>query len=494
MQDISRVKSLTVARRGLKTLLLATAIASAGFAVTVPAPVWAFAPIEGYADLVAQVSPAVVYIEVTSNKPVAQVSGDQSPFPKNSPFNDFFKRFGQPGQPGVNPQQRDRQVKGLGSGYIISSSGEIVTNNHVVEGATKVTVKLQDGRTFQAKVIGTDPMTDIALIKIDNAKNLPTVPFGDSAKLRVGDAVMAVGNPYGLGGTVTAGIVSALGRDINSGPYDSYIQTDAAINRGNSGGPLFNTKGQVVGMNTAIFSPSGGSIGIGFSIPANTVERVVAQLRDYGRVSRGWLGVQIQQVTPELASALGLPKAEGALVADVQPNSPALAAGMKNGDVITSVNGKSVAKMHQLPSLIAAIPAGETAKLGVFRDGAMQDINVKIGKLSAKKTKIASIAQPPQNRADPLGVTVESLTPDLAQQLGLGDTVQGVVVTSIDPASPNTDKLKTGDVIEEVAGQAVTTPQDLEAALAKTGKKPVVLLLVNRRGVPLYIGASTVPS
>ncbi len=484
-------KHMPIVTRSLQSLALAAAIASAGIAINVPTPVWAYAPPEGYADLVAKVSPAVVFIEVTSTRETPQVLDNQLPFPKGSPFDQFFKRFG---QPIPNTPQGKQQIKGLGSGYIISSSGEIVTNNHVVEGATHVTVKLQDGRTFKARVLGTDPMTDVALIKIDNAKDLPTVPFGDSSALRVGDAVMAVGNPYGLGGTVTAGIVSALGRDINSGPYDSYIQTDAAINRGNSGGPLFNTKGEVVGMNTAIFSPSGGSIGIGFSIPANTVKSIVAQLREHGKVSRGWLGVQIQQVTPNLATALGLPKPEGALVADVQPNSPALAAGLKNGDVIVSVNGKTVAKMHQLPALIASIPAGNTAKLGVFRNGSMRNFDVKIGQLKPKKTRIASIAEPQSNRADPLGVTVEPLTPSLAQQLGLNELAEGVVVTSIDPNSPNQDKLKTGDVIEEVAGQRVTSPSQLEDALKKAGNKNVVLLLVNRRGVPLYIGASTVPS
>jgi len=471
--------------------MLATAIATAGLGMAAPSTVWAYAPIEGYADLVAQVSPAVVFIEVTSTRKAPQTLGDLIPSPNGSPFDQFFKHFG-PEAPNA-PRARQR-VKGLGSGYIISKSGEIVTNNHVVEGATHVTVKLQDGRTFKARVLGTDPMTDIALIKIDKAKNLPTVPFGDSSKLRVGDAVMAVGNPFGLGGTVTAGIVSALGRDINSGPYDSYIQTDAAINRGNSGGPLFNAKGQVVGMNTAIISPSGGSIGIGFSIPANTVKSVVSQLRENGKVSRGWLGVQIQEVTPPLASALGLPKPEGALVADVQPNSPALAAGLKNGDVIASVNGKNVAKMHQLPALIASIPAGDVAKLGVIRNGAMRNFDVKIGKLTPKKTRIASIAEPQSNQADPLGITVQPLSPSLAKQLGMNEFTAGVVVTSIDPKSPNADKLKTGDVIEEVAGTPVKTPRDLEKALQDAGNKSAVLLLVNRRGVPLYIGASTVPS
>ncbi len=473
-------------QNGLKTLVLASAIAAAGIGLAIPAPVWAYVPRDGYADLVAKVSPAVVFIEVTEKRSTPTAFNGRSPFPKNSPFDQFFKRFG---QQVPNLPQGNRQVKGLGSGYIISTSGEIVTNNHVVAGATRVRVKLQDGREFKARVIGTDPMTDIALIKIDNAKNLPTVAFGDSSKLRVGDAVMAVGNPFGLGGTVTSGIVSALGRDINSGPYDSYIQTDAAINRGNSGGPLFDTKGDVVGMNTAIFSPTGGSVGIGFSIPSNTVKYVVSQLLAHGSVARGWLGVQIQNVTPELADALGLPKPEGALVANVQPNSPALAAGMKKGDVIVAVNGKDVGKMHELPALIAAIPAGDKAELGIVRSGKTMKLAVKIGKLDLAKTKVLASVEPQKQKTDPLGITVEPLSASLADQLGLSAGQEGVVVSSIEPGSLNSERLQRGDVIQEAAGQKVTSPKDLANALAKNGDKTVVLLLVNRRGVPLYIGA-----
>lgn len=474
----------------LKTLVLASAVAAAsiGIGLAVPAPVWAYAPPQGYADLAAKVLPSVVWIEVTSTEPAQPGFEGQLPFPKGSPFNQFFKQFGQqvPNAPGAK-----RQVMGLGSGFIISPSGYIVTNNHVVKGATLVKVKLRDGKQYTAKVIGTDPKTDIALIKISGVKDLPTVPFGNSAKLRVGEAVMAVGNPFGLGDTVTAGIISALGRNINSGPYDSYIQTDAAINRGNSGGPLFNTRGQVIGMNTAIFSPSGGSVGIGFSIPSDTVKYVVDQLRAHGSVSRGWLGVQIQQVTPTLADALGLPKPEGALVAVVQPKSPALAAGIKKGDVIVSVDGKPVAKMHQLPRMIAAIRAGDSAKIDVIRAGKSVNLEVKIGKLTAKNSKVVASTTPQKPKADPLGITVEPLTSDLASQLGLPEGQKGVVIDSVEPNSPNAQRLQPGDVIQEAAGQKVTTPEELESALAKNGKKSVVLLLVNRRGVPLYIGAKT---
>jgi len=466
----------------LKALLLATTLAGSGLVAATSTPVFAYVPPAGYADLVAQVSPAVVFIEVTSTR--SSKGGSQSP--AATPFDEFLKQFG---QPGLNGQPDNQPVHGLGSGYIISNSGEIVTNYHVVENATDVQVKLTDGRKFTAKVIGSDKLTDVALLKIDDAANLPTVPFGDSDQIRVGDAVVAVGNPFGLGGTVTAGIISALGRDINFGPYDSYIQTDAAINRGNSGGPLFNTKGQVIGMNSAIFSPTGGSVGIGFAIPSHKVQQIVAQLRSHGSVSRGWLGVQIQQITPDLANAIGLGSDKGALVADVLPNSPALKAGIKKGDVILSVNGTDVAKMHELPAIIAGIPANEDAKLIVMRDGKEMTLNVTIGALSAKATQLASTQQDGQQSTDSLGVTVQMLTPDIAQQLGLKKSDQGVVVTSIDPKSQNADKLLPGDVIQEAGGETVSSPKELDAALAKLGERSAVLLRINRRGTPLYVGA-----
>jgi len=473
--------------RSLRALLLATTLIGAGLGAVPAVPAWAYVPPEGYADLVDQVSPAVVYIEVTSTG-----HGSDQNNPAQSPLDEFMKKFG---QPGVNPQQPDNQpVHGLGSGYVISSDGEIVTNYHVVENATEVKIKLQDGREFTAKVLGSDKLTDVALLKIDNVKDLPVVPFGDSSKLRVGDAVIAVGNPFGLGGTVTAGIVSAVGRDINFGPYDSYIQTDAAINRGNSGGPLFNTKGEVIGMNSAIFSPSGGSIGIGFSIPADTVQKIVTQLRDSGTVSRGWLGVQIQEINNDLAAALGLASSKGALVADVQPDSPALAAGIKKGDVIVAVDGKDVGKMHELPSLIAAIPADQIAKLDVMRDGKMKQIDVKIGKLSPEKLQMASAAPADTNTSDALGVTVQELTGDIAQELGLKDTDRGVVITRIEPNSPNIDKLQPGDVIQEAGGTAVSSPSELEKVLKVSSDRTAVLLRINRRGTPLYVGAELLHS
>ncbi len=465
----------------IKALVLASTII-AGVGMTTTYQAHAYAPPAGYADLVEQVSPAVVFIEVTVKRPDAGPQAAPIPLPPGFPPIPGFPF------PQQRPDQGPQQGKALGSGFIVTADGEVVTNNHVVENAIKVTVKLQNGKTYSAKVVGTDPLTDIALLKLEDAENLPTVPFADSSTVRVGDAVVAVGNPFGLGGTVTAGIVSALGRDINSGPYDSFIQTDAAINRGNSGGPLFNTKGEVVGMNTAIFSPSGGSVGIGFSIPARTVQSIVKQLRENGVVSRGWLGVQIQEITPALAQALGLEKTEGALVADVQPDSPALKAGVKTGDVILAVNGQKIAQMHELPSLIAALPAGSKAELTILRDGKEQTLNVTIGNLSSDKmavagNKLGSLSP------DALGITVEPLTPETAARLGLRDGEKGVVITQIDPDSPNAEKLRPGDVIEEADNKPVATPQDLAAALKSAGDKKAILLRINRNGTSLYIGA-----
>jgi len=474
-------------RNTLKALMLATTLAGSGMIAMTSTPAWSYAPPAGFADLVAQVSPAVVYIEVTS---VAKTPGKADNRPV-TPFDEFMKQFGAPGQ---NGQPDNRPTHGLGSGYIISANGEIVTNYHVVDNATEVLVKLKDGREYHARVIGSDKLTDVALLKIDGVKDLPFVKFGDSSKLRVGDAVIAVGNPFGLGGTVTAGIVSALGRDINFGPYDSYIQTDAAINRGNSGGPLFDVEGDVVGMNSAIYSPTGGSVGIGFSIPAKTVQRIVNDLRTYGKVSRGWLGVQIQQVTKDLASALGLGTPRGALVAEVQPDSPALAAGIKTGDVIVAVGDSKVAKMHELPAIVAALPIGKPVELHVLRDGKPKTISVKIGRLTAKKMQVASAQTPEKQSADALGITVQELTPDIAKQLGVRENDRGVVVTSVDPKSRNIDKLQPGDIIQEVAGQPVNTPKDLASALAQDAGSQAVLLKINRRGTPLYVGAQVNPS
>jgi len=465
--------------RTTRALTLATMLGASALCTTA-VPSFAHIPEGGYADLVEQVAPAVVFIEVTGK---ARADNQPSPFPPGSPFDEFFNRRA----PDKEPQ--NPTMHGLGSGYIISATGEIVTNHHVVEGASAVTVKLADGRKFSAEVVGSDKATDIALLKIADVADLPTVPFGDSEGLRVGEAVVAVGNPFGLGGTVTVGVVSALGRDINSGPYDSYIQTDAAINRGNSGGPLFNEDGQVIGMNTAIFSPSGGSVGIGFSIPSKTVQQVVAQLRDGGEVQRGWLGVQIQSITPDIAAALGLERAHGALVSAVQPDSPAKAAGIRQGDVIVSVGAQVIEDMRALPKVIASIAAGEGASITVLRNGSEKVLNVTIGLLEPEKLTRASAPADVPLSGDPLGVRVDRLTPDIARQLGLSGAATGVLVVEVDPNGANAAKLRAGDVIEEAGGQKIASLGDLSAALASVQDANSVLLRINRGGNPLYVGA-----
>lgn len=474
-------------RSALKAALLASTIAAAG--VTSAAPVFA-AVFDGYADLVEQVSPAVVFIEVTAKSSEPEGSDHRSQMEEfTRRFGELDPRFRMPDAP-----KNDGVTRGLGSGFLISDDGMIVTNNHVVENATLMKVKLQDGREYTAELVGTDPMTDIALIQLKDAKDLPFVVLDATNDLRVGDAVVAVGNPFGLGGTVTSGIVSAVGRDINAGPYDDYIQTDAAINRGNSGGPLFNTEGEVVGMNTAIFSPSGGSVGIGFSIPSSTIKNVVAQLQATGTVSRGWLGVKVQKVTPELAKALGLASQDGALVAEVQPDSPASVTDLQSGDVITAVNGTVVTEKHGLPTLIAAIPAGETAKLTVLRAGSDLSIDVKIGQLSPEKLELASVGQDGADTPSAkLGVMVEPLVPELMEQLGLSPDTKGVVISEIAPDSPNADRLSAGDVIVEVAGHPVTSPQELTSAISRA-KGAVVLLKLNRRGSTIFVGAEVATS
>ncbi|WP_101340930.1 DegQ family serine endoprotease [Cereibacter azotoformans] len=482
--------SLPTPRSSLKAVLIASTLLAGGAVGTAlpVAPAHAEVPMQGYADLVARVSPAVVFIEVTAKS--------QEPAPRAaSPLEEFLRRFGE-----IDPQfrmpappERDRVMHGLGSGFLISQDGVIVTNNHVVENATDMTVKLEDGREFKAEMVGADPMTDIAVIRLRDASDLPFVEFGDSDRLRVGDAVVAVGNPFGLGGTVTSGIVSAMGRNINSGPYDDYIQTDAAINRGNSGGPLFDTSGTVVGMNTAIFSPTGGSVGIGFSIPANTVRDVVAQLQETGSVSRGWLGVTIQPLTPEIAQAMGLEGSRGALVAEVQPDSPAEAGGIESGDVITAVNGQEIGERSSLPRLIAAIPNGEEARLTVQRDGREREMTVTIGELSADRLEPAAAAAP-EGLGAPLGLEVQPLEPALARQLGLPEDASGVVVTAVDPAGPNADRLAPGDVIEEAGGRAIATPRDLASAVAEARGRGVLLLKVLRQGNPVYVGAEVAAS
>ncbi len=417
----------------------------------------------GFADIVEKVKPAVISVRVTMDNS-SQLSGlegqNGSPFPPGSQMERFFRRFGLPDN--GNGNQRMPRTTGQGSGFFISADGYAVTNNHVVEKAQNVQVTADDGKTYSAKVIGTDSRSDLALIKVDGRNDFPYAKLSE-ANPRIGDWVLAVGNPFGLGGTVTAGIVSARGRDIGAGPYDDFIQIDAPVNKGNSGGPTFDVDGNVIGVNTAIFSPSGGSVGIAFAIPADMVRTVVAQLKDHGSVTRGWIGVQIQQVTPEIADSLGLKKATGALVAEPQPDGPAAKAGIQSGDVIVSVNGNPVTDARDLAKKIGGIAPGTTVKLGVVNKGTEKTVSLTLGELPAQREANANS----QGRESPNGDMGRfGLTLAPAGNVG-GAGTQGVVVTAVDPDGVAAEQgFKTGDVILDVAGKAVANPADVRKALA----------------------------
>jgi len=444
----------------------------------------------GFADIVERVKPSVISVRVKINEKVVSndSSPEDSPFPPGSPMERFFKRFGGPdgfpgGQGGRGRGGRGGQgMTGQGSGFFISADGFAVTNNHVVDGADKVEVTTDDGATHTAKVIGTDQRTDLALIKVDGVSNLPFAKLSDGQP-RIGDWVLAVGNPFGLGGTVTAGIVSARGRDIGSGPYDDFIQIDAPVNKGNSGGPTFNTEGDVMGVNTAIYSPSGGSVGIAFAIPASTVKSVVKQLQDKGTVSRGWIGVQIQPVTPEIADSLGLKKTEGALVAEPQANGPAAKAGVESGDVITRVNDTPVKDARELARTIGGMSPGQTVKLVVVHKGQDKILNMTLGELpNAKQAKADSDQNDGGNKAAKGNVKVPNLGLTLAPASSVaGAGKDGVVVTDVDPNSPSADRgFKEGDVILEIAGKLVATPNEVRDAItaARADNKNSVLVRV----------------
>ncbi len=471
---------------------------------------------ESFADLAARLLPAVVNVSSSSHVE-ARASGpgglpEVPLFPPGSPFEQFFKDFmdrnrqgghggqGQGQGPAPAPAP-ERRMQSLGSGFIIDPSGLVVTNNHVIDGADEITVTLQDNTVLKATVVGRDETGDIALLKVTPEKPLPSVPFGDSDTARVGDWVVAIGNPFGLGGTVTAGIVSARGRDIRQGPYDDFIQTDAAINRGNSGGPLFNMEGQVIGINTAIYSPSGGSIGIGFSIPSNMAKADVEQLRNYGHPRRGWLGVRIQQVTPDIAESLGLHDASGAMVAGVNDGGPAANANIRNGDIILKFNNQDVKEMRNLPRIVADSEVGQKVPVVLWRDGKEVTVQATLAEKPDDQTQVASASTdakpeaPKQTEIAGLGMKLTAITPDAKDKFQLNPDQKGVVITDVSPDSPAAERgLKPGDVIVEVQQEPVSSPADVQSrvdGVRKQSRKSVLMLIQSQDGlrwVPLSLG------
>ena len=439
-----------------------------------------------FADLAEGLLGSVVNISTSQ-----RVQGSQGipmpQVPEGSPFNEFFEDFFNRNQ-GDNGESRPRRVQSLGSGFVISSDGIIVTNNHVIADADEITANFADGTKLTATVIGRDEKTDIALLRVEPTEALVAVPFGSSEELRVGEWVMAIGNPFGFGGTVTVGIVSALERDINSGPYDKFIQTDASINRGNSGGPLFNLKGEVIGINTAIISPSGGSIGIGFAVPTEVALPVIDQLREFGETRRGWLGVRIQEVTDEIAESLGMDAAEGALVAGVTDGGPAAAAGIEPGDVIVEFDGNRVPEMRDLPRMVADTPVNKEVRVSVLRKGEMVILDVVLGRLEeGERMEASAVAGDTDDGNDPgqvLGLSLSPMSEELREQYSLDAGVNGVVITGVEPGSGAEEKrIRPGDVIVEVSQEQVSSPADVAdriEVLRKEGRRSALLLLSGR--------------
>lgn len=512
-------------------LLLASAPAMAPARAAAPA---ALLPATGFADLAARLLPAVVNIAVSetvkpgepdADDPDDGPNGDgpdagpngQSPFPPGSPFEKFFHDFMNRQHPGLDPNgphPKGRRMHALGSGFIIDPSGIIVTNNHVIKDADEITVTLQDNTELKATIVGHDPNTDLAVLRVKPARPLPSVPFGDSDHMRVGDLVMAIGNPFGLSGTVTTGIVSSRGRDIHQGQYDDFIQTDAAINRGNSGGPLLNMAGEVIGVNTAIYSPGGGSIGIGFAIPSNEVKLVTDQLLKYGHTKRGWIGVRVQDLTHDLADTMKVSATQGALIAGVEANGPAQKGGLKRGDIVLTYGGKPV-DGHSLPRLVAETPSGQTGEFGILRDGKPQTVKLTIGEFPqppepaktgakdkpASKSPAPSKTPPaPKTPATTLGDTglkYGPLDPATRAAAHLDATTTGIAVLDVTPDSPADDHgLSKGDVITQIDQAPIASPEAFAAAIAtarKSGRQSVLLLVQNADGqqfIPLPLGGS----
>jgi len=453
-------------------------------------------PSRGFADLIEKVSPAVVHVAI-SGVVKSRSRGQDFNFPPGSPFEDFFEQFRD------RQQQPDREERsrplGIGSGFIISADGYVVTNNHVVKDADEIVITMTDGREFTAEMVGSDSKTDLALVKLEKADNLPYVSFGDDDESRVGDWVVAIGNPFGLGGSASTGIISARGRDIRSGPYDDYIQVDAAINRGNSGGPLFNLRGQVIGINTAIYSPNGGSVGIGFSIPSSLAKNVITQLRETGEVERAWIGVEIQSLGDDLAEGFQRDNDKGALVANVTPGKPADNAGIQAGDIILSFDGEEVEEMRDLPRIVAQSAVGKKYKVVVWRNGAEKTLTIKTERYPDDDALAGLLGSGSRDRQeeepeddDVLGARLSSVTDELRERFGLDEDLQGVVVMGVDrDGMAAANGIRTGDVITSVNNRQVNEPSEVIASIEKAKRdereKIVVLLLRNgnSRFIPL---------
>jgi serine protease Do len=473
-------------RSALRSSTLLALVLGFGLSVAPMTEAQAFGAPESFAELAEKISPAVV--NITTSAMIAAPTDGMPMVPEGSPFEDFFDDFGGPGPGG--PQRSEA----LGSGFVISEDGYIVTNNHVIEGADEIEIEFFSGERLKAKLVGTDPKTDIALLKVESDKPLEFVSFGNSDLMRVGDWVMAMGNPLGQGFSVSAGIVSARGRQLQ-GTYDDFIQTDAAINRGNSGGPLFNMDGQVVGVNTAILSPNGGSIGIGFSMASNVVSKVTDQLKEFGETRRGWLGVRIQDMTPEIAESMGLADAKGALVTDV-PDGPAKDSGIQAGDVITRFGTNDVANAGDLTRRVADAPIGEAVPVIVLRDGRTETLAVTLGRredAEAATMPASSPAPEAPKEMETLGLTLAPLDDDLRSRMGLEASAEGLVITKVDQASEAFTKgLTEGDVITEAGQQKIVRLQDLEDRIkeAKDAGRKSILLLVRRGGDPRFVALS----
>ena len=452
---------------------------------------------DSVADVAEGLQDSVVNISTTQTLKGTAENAPGGPGPKGSPFEEFFDDFFDD----EDSEGLPRKVSSLGSGFVIDPSGLVVNNNHVIEGADEIIINFTDGTKLKVtKILGHDPKTDLALLKVEPKKPLKAVTFGDSGKMRVGDWVMAIGNPFGLGGSVTVGIISATKRDINAGPYDDFLQTDAAINRGNSGGPLFDMDGHVIGVNTAIISPTGGSIGIGFAVPSNSAVQVIDQLKQYGETRRGWLGVQVQNVTEEIATGLGLQEPKGALVAKVSPDSPAAAAGLQPSDVILTFDGQPIENMRSLPRAVAATSIGKSVAVELLRKGQHLDLTVTVGRLpegeeaeDAVKSEDAPVPDP--EREDLLGLSIAPLTDELRERYKIGRAIEGVVITEVKPNSPAAQKnVKPGDVIVEVTQEKVKQPQDVKSrllAVKKSGRRSVLLLLSDTKGELRFVAVPT---